>query len=51
MQYIKTTVSEFYENDYPEIFESDSAMVNKAIKGIQDKYKVNIFSTCQSYAY
>ncbi len=43
MLYIKTTITEFYETDYPEIVESDKEMIEKAIKGIQDKYIVNIF--------
>jgi NapC/NirT cytochrome c family, N-terminal region len=43
MQYIKETVTEFYASDYPEVMESDSLLIVKAIKGIQEKFKVNIF--------
>jgi nitrate/TMAO reductase-like tetraheme cytochrome c subunit len=33
-QFIKTTILEFYESEYPEIFESDTAKINKAISGL-----------------
>ncbi|KAA3613145.1 MAG: cytochrome C [Calditrichaeota bacterium] len=42
-QYIEKTVIEFYEEDYPEIAESKMKMIKQAVKGIQDKFVVNIF--------
>ncbi len=43
MIYIDFTIKEFYESNYPEIFEENLSLVNKAIKGLQDEYKKNIF--------
>jgi hypothetical protein len=41
--YIRKTISEHYKSDYPEIFEDQEALVEKAIVGLQSAYSENIF--------
>lgn len=41
--FIKNTINEFYESDYPEIFESNPEKIKKAITGLTEIYFKNIF--------
>jgi len=43
MDYIKTTITEFYQSNYEEISETKPELIERAITGLQAKYKVNIF--------
>jgi len=43
MSYIEITITEFYKDNYPEIMDTNSSMVNKAIIGLQEEYKKNLF--------
>jgi hypothetical protein len=43
MQYIDNTINEFYEDNYPDIFEEQSELINKAVKGLQTEFKKNIY--------
>ncbi len=40
---IRSTISEFYETEYPDIFSSQKDSIEKAIVGISEGYKNNIF--------
>jgi len=41
--YIRTTIMEYYQSDYPELFEEQKPLVEKAIEGLQSAYSENIF--------
>jgi nitrate/TMAO reductase-like tetraheme cytochrome c subunit len=43
MMNIETKIKEFYQENYPEIADTDKALINKAIVGLQKEYKKNIF--------
>jgi nitrate/TMAO reductase-like tetraheme cytochrome c subunit len=43
MQYINDEVISFYQDNYPDIFENQKPKVEKAITGLQDEFKKNIF--------
>ncbi len=43
MKYIEATVNEYYEIMYEEIFSEDLDMINQAILGLQEQYKLHIF--------
>ncbi len=43
LQAIKSGVDEYYEMMHPEVFQSDYQLIEKAIKGIQDDFKENMF--------
>ena len=43
MSYIRETIEDFYQSDYPEISESENELVEKAIIGLQTVYFQNIF--------
>ncbi len=43
MVVIDSTIREFYRDSYPEIMEEDSALVHKAIAGLQAVFSRNIF--------
>jgi hypothetical protein len=47
MSYIRQTILEYYESDYPEIFEEQIPLVEKAIEGLQHYYSENIFPDMQ----
>ena len=40
---IESYILEFYENDYPEVFEEQREVLDRAIKVMQDEYAKNIF--------
>ena len=42
-KYISSTISEFYQSEYPEIFEAQRGLVEQSIKGLQSAYSENIF--------
>lgn len=41
--YIETEVTNFYKSYYTDIYENEVELVNKAIEGIKDAYRKNIF--------
>ena len=41
--YIRSTILEYYESEYPEIFEEQKALVEQGIEGLQSAYSNNIF--------
>jgi nitrate/TMAO reductase-like tetraheme cytochrome c subunit len=41
--YIEKTINEFYNDNYPDIVESDSSIIGQAIAGLTEEYKKNIF--------
>jgi hypothetical protein len=41
--YISTTILEYYESEYPDIFEEQRVLVDQAIIGLQSAYSENIF--------
>lgn len=43
MTYISKKLNSFYEEDYPEIYEEQKALVDKAVAGLQDAFSKNIF--------
>ncbi len=43
IQYINTSMHEFYQDNYPEVYASKENLVNEAINGIQTEFKKNIF--------
>lgn len=43
MDYIKTEVNNFYEENYHEVFENNYKLVQKGITGIQNEFNKNIF--------
>jgi NapC/NirT cytochrome c family, N-terminal region len=43
LSYIEITMNEFYKNNYSEIFDSNYSIINKAIVGLQEEFKKNIF--------
>jgi hypothetical protein len=43
LQAIDSTITEFYNDNYPEIIESNSELVQQAISGFQNEYSKNIF--------
>ncbi|MFA3783365.1 cytochrome c3 family protein [Melioribacteraceae bacterium 4301-Me] len=43
MQYISNSINQFYKENYPEIYSTKKYLVDKAINGIQDEFKKNIF--------
>ncbi len=43
MQFIDSSIRAFYEESYPEIAEKDSSLIEKAITGLQNIFKHNIF--------
>ena len=43
MSFIEKTVNDYYKEELPEIYSSKKDLINKAITGIKDKYKVNVF--------
>ncbi len=43
LQYINTTMNQFYQDNYPEIYASKKYLVDRAIKGIQTEFQKNIF--------
>jgi hypothetical protein len=43
MTTIRNNVSEYYETTYPETFTEDYDMIEKAIQGIQEDFRQNIF--------
>lgn len=43
MLYIESEINNFYNNNYPEIVESNSSLIKKAITGLKGEYRKNIF--------
>jgi len=43
METIEDEINNFYEEDYPEIYEEKQELISKAIKGIQNAFSENIF--------
>ncbi|OGU35251.1 MAG: cytochrome C [Ignavibacteria bacterium GWB2_35_6b] len=43
MEYIKTEMNNFYEENYPEVFENNYKLVQKGITGLQNEFNKNIF--------
>ncbi len=43
MQYIEQTITEHYESNYDSIFTNHKDLIEKAIVGLQNEYKLNIF--------
>lgn len=43
MTYIKDEMNTYYEENYPEIFENNKALVDKGIEGLQNAFSKNIF--------
>ncbi len=43
MQFIRTEIENYYRENHSDIFESQNAMVQKAITGFQNEFKKNIF--------
>jgi hypothetical protein len=41
--YIRKEINSFYQENYPEIYENQHDLINKAIKGLQTEFKKNIF--------
>jgi len=41
--YIQQLIEEFYESDYPEIFENGKSRIQKAVTGLKEVYFANIF--------
>ncbi|MCK5032635.1 MAG: NapC/NirT family cytochrome c [Calditrichia bacterium] len=42
-KYIERSIKEFYESEYPEVFESEPEKIQNAIQGLTDVYFKNIF--------
>ena len=45
---IKTTINKFYKENYPDLFSSQSALIDQAIKGTIKGYQQNIFPFMKS---
>ncbi|MCF8240106.1 MAG: NapC/NirT family cytochrome c [Melioribacteraceae bacterium] len=43
MMYIENTIKEYYADYYPEITDTNSALIDQAVKGLQEEYSKNIF--------
>lgn len=43
MNYIENTINEFYKENYPDIVDTNSALITQAITGLQKEYKKNLF--------
>ncbi len=43
MQYIRTTIYEYYESNYPALVDSNQMLVEQAVTGLQAAYGKNIF--------
>ena len=43
MRYIRERILEFYQSNYPDLYESDMELIEKAIIGLQAAYNQNIF--------
>jgi hypothetical protein len=43
MIYLETEINSYYKSNYPEIYNNNRSKINKAVKGIQDEFKKNIF--------
>lgn len=43
MIYLETEINSYYKSNYPEIYNNNRRKINKAIKGIQDEFKKNVF--------
>ena len=45
--YIRETIADFYETEYPDLYEEQPELVEKAITGLQDAFSKNIFPFMQ----
>ena len=43
MLFIETEITDFYNENYPEIAESNPSLIEQAITGLKDEYRKNIF--------
>ena len=43
MAFISKTISDYYKEELPEVYSSKKNLIDKAITGLQEEYKLNIF--------
>ncbi len=41
--FIEKTITEFYQDNYPELFSNDIKLIKKAVTGLQNEFQKNIF--------